>query len=208
MKKIIPAIIAKSQKEFDGRFSKIENLSRVFHLDIMDGKFVKNHSLDFDLTLPRKKYQIHLMVRDPKSYIEIIHGKAETIIFHIESLKNREGVEKIINLIRKKKRKVWIAINPKTSVKRIEKYLKMIDGVLVMTVSPGKYGAKFLPGNLKKVREIRKLNKRIKICVDGGIDDKTIFRAKRAGADFFTVGSYLQKAKNPKEALKELKTKL
>lgn len=200
---IIPSIIAKSQKEFDERFSKIKNLGNTIHLDVMDGKFVRNKSLLFDLTLPRKKYQIHLMVNNPEKYIEIIHGKAETIIFHLESTKNPR---ELIKLIRKKKKKVWIALSPKTNVKRAEPFLKDIDGVLIMTVSPGKYGAGFLSRNLRKVKEIRKLNQKVEIGVDGGINEKTIKKAKKVGANVFTVGSYLQKAEKPKGAIKKLKT--
>ena len=201
---IIPSVIAKSQKEFDKRFSKIKNLSNTIHLDVMDGKFVKNKSLLFDLTLPRKKYQIHLMVKNPERYIKIIHGKAETIIFHLESTKNPK---KIIKLIKEKRKKVWIALNPKTKSKEIEPYLSSVDGVLIMTVTPGKYGAKFLPESLKKVKEIRKMNKRIKIGVDGGINDKTIKMVEKIGVNFLTVGSYLQKAKNAKKSIRILKTK-
>ena len=202
---IIPSIIAKSQKEFNQRFEKIKNLSNVFHLDIMDGKFVRNKSLLFDLSLPRKKYQIHLMVNDPERYIKIIHNKAEIIIFHIESTKNPE---RIIKLIKEKRKKVWIEINPKTKTREIEPYLNSLDGVLIMTVSPGKYGAGFLSKKLRKVKEIRKLNDKIDIGIDGGINNKTIVKAKKVGANIFTVGSYLQKAENPKEALRKLKTKL
>jgi len=202
---IIPAIIAKSQKEFDERFSKIKDLGNTIHLDIMDGKFVRNKSLLFDLTLPRKKYQIHLMVQNPEKYIKIIHGKAETIIFHVESTKNPEEV---IDLIRKKKKKVWIALSPKTNVKSVEPFLSLVDGVLIMTVAPGKYGERFISRALSKVKELRKLNQKINIGVDGGINDKTIKKAKKVGANVFTVGSYLQKAENPKEVLKELKKKI
>ena len=65
--RIIPALIAKSQKEFDERFSKIKNLSNTFHLDVMDGKFVKNRSLMFNFKLPKnKKYVAHLMIKNPE----------------------------------------------------------------------------------------------------------------------------------------------
>ena len=199
--KIIPSIIAESQKEFDERFSKMKNISKVFHLDIMDGKFVKNRSLMFNLTLPRKKYQIHLMVNNPEKYIKIIYSKADTIIFHLESTKNPE---KIIKFIRKKKKKVWIVLNPQTSVKKIEDYLGLIDGVLIMTVTPGKYGSKFQPAMLKKINQIKKLNPSIMVGVDGGVNDKTILKIHKAGADSFVSGSYLQNSKNPGKAIKSL----
>jgi len=202
--KIIPSIIAKSQKEFDERFSKVKSLGNTIHLDVMDGKFVKNKSLDFDLTLPRKRYHVHLMVGNPEKYIKIIYSKADTIIFHIGSCKTPGEVRKVLSLIKSKKRKAWIALNPKTSVKKIESYLKSVDGVLLMEVTPGKYGAKFLPKSLKKVKELRKLNKKINIGVDGGINDKTISRASKSGANVFVIGSYLQNAENPRKAMKEL----
>src|SRR3989344_4995221 len=114
--KIIPSVIAKSQKELDERFSKISSLTK-------------------------------------------------TIFFHFESTKSPE---KIIKLIKSKKRKVGIAINPKTPSKKIFPFLKQVDVILVMTVNPGHYGAKFLPSMLNKISEIRKADKKINIQVDGG----------------------------------------
>jgi len=52
------------------------------------------------------------------------------------------------------------------------------------------------------------LDEKIDIGVDGGINDKTIVKAKKVGANIFTVGSYFQKAENPRETFLKLKTKL
>ena len=201
-KQILPSLIAKNQKEFDERFEKVKNLSKTFHLDVMDGRFVKNKSLNFDLTPPRKKYQVHLMVNNPEKYAKIIYSKADAIIFHLKATKNPE---KLLEFIKSKKRKSGIAINPNTSVKSLTPYLKKVNMVLVMTVNPGKYGAKFLPKTLKKVRQLRKLKPRLKIILDGGINDKTIRRASASGANDFVVGSYLQKSENPRQAISELR---
>jgi len=202
MKTIIPAIIAKSQKEFDERFEKV-SFAPVIHLDIMDGKFVKSKSLNFSLILPRKKYQLHMMVKNPKDYIKWISNYATTIIFHIESCKNEAEICEFIELIKKKKKKVGIAINPKTSVNKVKPFLKSLDLVLIMTVNPGKYGAKFLSSTLKKIGELRKHSKKIRIGVDGGINNKTIRKAK--SADFFISGSYVQKAGDSKKAVGNLR---
>ena len=201
-KKIIPSIIAKNQKEFNGRFEKIKS-SSIIHLDVMDGKFVSKQSLNFNLIIPRKKYQIHLMVNNPERFIKLVHSKADTIIFHIESCENQEQVKDIIKFIKKKKKKAGIAINPKTPIKKIQPFLKSINIILIMTVNPGKYGAKFLPSALKKVNELRNLKKNIRIGIDGGINEQTIKKAKLA--DFFISGSYIQNLKNPKQAIRNLK---
>ncbi len=47
-KVIIPAVIAKTQEELDDIFSRIKDSAGLLQLDVMDGKFVPNHSLDFD----------------------------------------------------------------------------------------------------------------------------------------------------------------
>lgn len=207
MKQIIPSLIAKSQKELEKRFDKVKNISKVFHLDIMDGKFVKNKSLFFDFILPKKrfKYEAHLMVKNPESWVKKNWNKSDLIIFHIESLNNETEVKNLIKLIKSKRRKVGISINPRTKIKKITNYLNLIDMVLVMTVNPGKYGAKFLPDTLKKVKEIKKLKSRLNIEIDGSVNLKTINRASKSKANLFVVGSFLQKSKNPKKAMEDLK---
>ena len=200
-KTIIPSIIANSQKELNERIKKVN--SKIYQLDIMDGKFVKSKSLWFDFKLPKgKKYEAHLMIENPRFWIEKNWKKAASIIFHAESFGNAEG---IIKLIRSKKKKVGIALNPGTDLKRIKNQLKKIDLVLVMTVSPGKYGANFIPKALDKLKQIRKFKPNMEIEVDGGINEKTIKMASNFGANRFVVGSYLQKNTDPKKAFDKLK---
>lgn len=206
MKKIIlPSIIANSQKDLDERINNVKNSSGTFHLDIMDGKFVKNKSLMFDFkVLKRKKYQAHLMVRNPVPWINKNEKKVKMIIFHPEPFKNNKKILEIIDLIKSKRRKIGLAINPGTSIEKIRPYLEHIDLVLIMTVNPGKYGSKFLPQTLKKVKQLKKIKPSLNIEVDGGINNKTIKKASNAGASIFVSGSYIQKSDNPKETIKLL----
>jgi len=201
---IIPAIIAKSQKELDERFEKAKAGSLI-HLDVMDGKFVKQQSLNFPFKLPREKrdYQAHLMVSHPLAWIDKNAHKVDTIIFHIESYKRFSKIVDTIDLIKKKHKKVGIALNPLTPAKSIQHLVKKINLVLLMTVYPGRYGAHFTPSALKKADKIRSFNSKIKIQIDGGINPKTVERASRY-ADSLTSGSYIQNAESPKNALKEL----
>ncbi len=190
-KEVIASIIANSQKELDERIKKVKFVEK-YQLDIMDGKFVKNESFQFDFKLPKANYEAHLMTKQPELWINYLAKQVKTFYFHIETTKQPL---KLINLIKKHKRKVGIAISPRTKIEKIKPYLKKIDNVLVMSVYPGKYGAKFLPNTLKKVENIRKLVPKINIEVDGAINNKTIELAKNAGANLFISGSYLQKNK-------------
>lgn len=203
-KTIVPSIIAKSQKELNERIRKVKD-SKLMHLDIMDGKFVKNKSLFFNFQVPKnKKYEAHLMVKNPGEWVKKNWSKVNTIIFHLESCEDESEVKDLIKLIKSKKRKAGIAINPRTSINKVKPYLKNISMVLIMMVTPGKYGSRFLPNNLKKIKQLRKLKSNLNIEVDGGISLKTIKTVNKAGANSFVSGSYIQNNKNPKKAIKKL----
>lgn len=205
--KIIASIIAKNQKELNERLEKIKVVKN-FHLDVMDRKFVNSESLNFDFKLPKtkgKNYEAHLMIRNAYSWISQNGKKVDTIIFHIESVKHPN---QIIDIIKRKKKKVGIAINPNTSIEKIKPYLDQVYLILIMTVHPGKYGSKFVPSTLKKIKQLRKLKRNLNIEVDGSINDKIVIRVIKAGANMFVSGSYLQKSKNIKESVAKLKKAL
>lgn len=202
---VIPAIIAKSQEELDIRINKVKNYLSVLQLDIMDGKFVPTHSLDFDFKLPETncRYEAHLMVDEPEEWIKKNWKIVDVILVHIESC---TGPERAIELVKSIGERIGFVLNPKTSVEKIKPYLDRIDQVLVMTVDPGFYGSKFLPETLEKVKELRKLKPDLDIEVDGGISADTIKGVYEAGANLFVCGSYLQKSQDVKKAIETLKS--
>lgn len=200
---IIPSIIAKNQQELDNLIGQVKGFSEIAQLDIMDGKFVENESINFEFTLPKSslKYEVHLMINDPMGWIEKNHAKVDTILVHIETINDPD---KIIDYVKSVNKKVGFALNPQTSIEIIKPYLDKIDEVLIMTVVPGRYGAPFLSDMLDKVRKIRELNQDIDIEVDGGISDKTIKDAHDAGANLFISGSYIIKSDDPRKAMNAL----
>ena len=202
--RIIPAVIAKSQKELDERINKVKNFVEIVQIDVMDGKFVPNSSIDFDFTIPPSncKFEAHLMINNPLEWIEKHWGKVDTILVHFEATKNPD---KIIKSVRKKKRRIGFVLNPETSVEKLKTYLDKIDEILIMTVTPGFYGSKFLPETLQKVEDLRNLKPDLDIEVDGGITDETIKQAYLAGANMFVSGSFIVKSENVKKAIDTLK---
>lgn len=207
MKKIIiPAIIAKSQEELEKSINRVKDYCPILQLDIMDGIFVPNHSLDFGFELPPTecRYEAHLMVKEPEIWIDKLWEKVDTLLVHIESSKDPE---KLISQW-KNKRKFGLVLNPETPIEKIEDYLDQIGQILIMTVNPGFYGSEFLPAALDKVKELRKVKPELDIEVDGGITPLTIGEADKAGANLFVSGSYVVKSENVKEALENLKSKL
>lgn len=202
-KKIIPAIIAKTQKELDELLSKVEDYSELVQLDIIDGTFVPNSSLDFDFGVSDRKisFEAHLMIADPMEWIEKYWWKVDTIIVHFETY---DKPEDIISLVKNKGKKIGFAIIPETAIDNVKAYLDDIDQLLIMTVNPGFYGSKFLPDTISKIREARTIKPNLDIEVDGGVTPDTIKLINDAGANMFVSGSYILKSNGVKESIDTL----
>lgn len=167
------------------------------HLDIMDGKFVKEKTWTYSEILNitktnNKKLDVHLMVNNPNKYIEdYALLNTEYITFHYEAIKD---IENTIKLIKNYGIKVGISIKPNTSIKHIIPYLKDIDLVLLMSVNPGTSGQQFNNKTIKKAIELKKYiidsNLKTLIEVDGGINNETIDLIKDY-VDIVVSASYL-----------------
>ncbi len=74
-----------------------------------------------------------------------------------------------------------------------EDLIREAQYMIVMTVKCGKSGQTFQPSALQLVKQIRRLNPKAVITVDGGVNENNILLLKEAGVDVVVVGSYAQK---------------
>ncbi len=194
--------MAQSQSELNLLFRKLEGSAKELHLDVVDGKFAPNTSLNFPLSLCSQfTYNVHLMMEHPEDWIRKYRGKVDLFIPQYEALADVPGY---ISWMKSEGRKIAFALKPETKVKALEPYLSEIDYVLILTVHPGFYGSKFLKSPLKKIHQIKRINPGIEVIVDGGINPENIRVAAQAGADYFVSGSYVTKAEDPKKAIRAL----
>jgi len=202
-KEVLPAIIASDQVGLDEMLDQVKDFAEYIMLDLMDGKFVHASSLDFPMKLPEgPRYQFHVMAIDPIQRLRDAPNEVDTIVLHAEAL---DEIGMAIEAAREKKVKLFIALNPETPVSVLDPYLDRLEGVLIMSVNPGQYGAKFLPEQLEKVRVVRAKSETITIEVDGGMNDKTMGAAVEAGANQIASGSYIMKSSDPEAAYESLK---
>ena len=195
---VLPAIMAGGQGQLDGRLDRVTGFAGHIMLDVMDGVFVPGRSLDFDYTLPTgPRYQAHLMVEDPLRRISRLVGEADTAIIHVEAV---EDVPEAISVTGDHGLGTFLAINPDTPVEAVAPYLSRLDGVLVMTVQPGRYGSPFLPWCLVKVEALRAMDGELVIEVDGGMNPETAAMAVEMGADMVASGSYIMASDDPMKA--------
>lgn len=212
MKLSVSILSMKDQFDIKENIKKLNNCNIDFlHIDIMDGKFVKNSTwncLDVKNILPNnsKPLDIHLMAEDIEKYINdfsILNPKY--ITFHLEATDNPI---KIIKLIKEKNMGVGISIKPNTDVSKILPYLSLVDLVLVMSVEPGQGGQKFLDNSVEKINYLYQVrndkNYNYVIEVDGGVNNTTIENCRKC--DIVVVGSYITK-NNYEESIKSLNLK-
>lgn len=217
MSKVIvsPSILAADFSNLDSELKKMKDAGiEYLHFDVMDGQFVNNVTFGVPLLKQLSPkfdfiYDVHLMIVNPKEvYQEFISAGANVLTFHYEAMNSDEEVEELINLIKKENCKVGISIKPSTDISRIEKFLPLLDLVLVMSVEPGFGGQKFLDSALDKISYLSNFKKLHNlayfISVDGGINAETGPRAVKAGADILVSGTYLFKSLSLKDDILRL----
>lgn len=171
--------------------------AQYLHIDVMDGLFVPSISFGMCVIRSIRKctdlfFDVHLMIEKPEKYLdEFADCGADLINFHIEAT---EDVKSVIERIRALNKKVGVTIKPATPVQEVEKYLELVDMVLVMTVEPGFGGQKLMSSCLEKVKEIRHIlsNKglfHVDVEVDGGVNESNLGRILEAGANVIVSGS-------------------
>lgn len=166
------------------------------HMDVMDGKFVKNKTMPFKemrniYKYTSKRLDVHLMVQNPEKYIlDYASLNTEYIVIHLEL---DVDIEKNLKLIKSCGIQCGIAIRPDTEIKELVPYLPLLDIILVMSVEPGTGGQAFLRKTESKIKELRVLLKEYhshaKISVDGGITDLT--KGYCSESDILVSGSYI-----------------
>jgi len=214
MKKIAVSIL---NCDFGNLNREIEMINRSeadwFHLDIMDGVFVPNISFGFPViqavkTIAAKPLDVHLMIASPDTYIkEFKDVGADWLTVHYETCPH---LHRTIQSIKQEGMNAGVVLNPHSPVSLLEDIVADVDMVLLMSVNPGFGGQSFVENTYHKVAFLREMIERkgskALIQVDGGVDTGNIAKLEKAGVDVFVVGSFIFRATDPIQTIRELKT--
>ena len=207
MIEIVPSILVKTEQEFQEYFAKLEPLVQRVHVDIADGIFVPNTTIDGYPELQDIESAVaidaHLMVSKPENHVpHWIDTPVDRIIFHIEATIQPQQV---IDAIKDSDRGVGVALNPATPHEKIHDIVDQLDFVHFMTVEPGFNGSPFVPAVIEKIKDFHFLFPDVPISVDGGVTPEIIASLREAGVSEFVVGSYVHSNSDPAGALHTLR---
>ena len=179
------------------------------HVDVMDGHFVRKRNKPFKRlnkmsNVLSKRLDVHLMEKKPaKNINRFALLNTEYITVHVEI----DKVDEYLDQIKDYGIKCGLAINPDTDISMLDPYLEKIDMILIMSVYPGKGGQEFIEDTIKKILKIKKTlvskKLKVKLSVDGGIDDKI---AKRLDfVDIIVSGSYIIESDDFEKAINTIR---
>lgn len=223
MVEIVPAILEKDISSFSEKVEKVKGLVKKVQVDIIDGKFSQTVTVipealkELDLPI---ELEAHLMVEEPHEWIDRCAEAGITAVYgQVESMSDKV---KFIADAQFAGLRAGLAYGLETPLIGLEEVVSNLDGVLLMSSELGTQGkADFDIKVLEKIKEVRKIDKNIKIVVDGGIDPNDIklcFEAEWAeeisedvldrnfGKMEFAVGSDLFNAPNIVEEYNNLIT--
>ncbi len=170
------------------------------HIDVMDGVFCPQLTLGAPVigalrTSLRK--DVHLMIEEPLQKVAaFVEAGADVVTVHVEASRDIARVlQELASLKTRSGGAVTrgVGLNPGTPVSALEPLLDQAELVLVLAVSPGLRGQRFLPETERRLDATRELVARsgrdVVVGVDGGITRENVRAVAAMGPDVIVTGS-------------------
>lgn len=214
---IAPSILSANFAKLGEEVADVERAGADWlHVDVMDGHFVPNLTfgplvMGAVAPLTNLPLDVHLMIEQPEQYIPAFaEAGAHVITVHAEACVH---LHRVIHMIKERGVKAGVAINPATPAAAIREVLEDIDLALVMTVNPGFGGQAFIPGTLRKIRQLNEWKRELglphlHIEVDGGISAETAPLVTEAGANVLVAGNAVFGRPDRREAIEEIRNRV
>jgi ribulose-phosphate 3-epimerase len=184
----------------------------LIHVDVMDGHFVPNLTfgppvIEQFRKLTRLPFDVHLMIEDAGGWVQAYRDAgADWISVHVEAVPH---LHRVLQAIAESGAKPGVAVNPGTSLEAIDEVLPWCHHVLLMSVSPGFGGQKYVAESTDKARRlsarIRERGLATIIEMDGGLSAATVKDPVEAGVSVVVAGSAVLGKSDRRAAIEALR---
>lgn len=195
--KFSPSLMCMDLTRFREQIEAMNDKAAFYHVDIMDGSYVKNITLSpFFIENLRKittvPIDVHLMVNHPEDIIPMcLAAGADIISFHPETANNK--IFRLLTQIKEAGKRCGVVLNPATPAEAINEYAHLLDKVTVMSVDPGFAGQQFIPQTLDKIRQLIRMREQrgwhYLTEIDGSCNARTFKQVAASGVEVFIVGT-------------------
>ena len=201
---IVPAILANSKQDFKVQVERINTFTRRVQIDIVDGMFAPNKTLDVTNIWWPKGWEtdLHMMVMRPSEHLETIFKLMPSLcIFQAEA---QEDLLPIFEALKQHEIKAGVALLPGTYPGAVQRYIEAADHVMVFAGQIGMQGSQADMLQTEKVPLIRAIKTDVEIGWDGGANMSNVRTLAHSDVDVINVGSAISQAPDPAAAFKML----
>jgi ribulose-phosphate 3-epimerase len=183
------------------------------HVDVVDGRFAPHLTFGPAIAKAARRatrlpIDVHLMVTEPERYLEAFaQAGADTVTVHEEACVD---LGHALAKIRSLGKRAGVALKPETPAETLAPYIRSLDLVLMLCVSPGASGQAFQESQLTKIAAVRKMidqsGQPIDLEVDGGVSSENAGRIARAGGRVLVSGSKIFDTRDRAAAIQTLRS--
>lgn len=219
---IIPAVMPDDFDDLKFKIQRVRKLVNMVQIDVMDGVFTPNSTWPYvnsrkewkriklqDEGMPfweDVSFEIDLMVANPEDkYQEWIDAGVSRLIFHYDSLNDKDDLEIFRKIKEETDVEIGLAITPNTENEVLEKFLETIDFVQFMGIEKvGFQGSSFSENVFNKIKDFKSKHSDFIVSVDGGVNFDNVKKLSEVGVDRLVSGTALYSAEEIDEALNEM----
>ena len=201
---IVPAILTDNKVDYRNQIERINVFTRRAQIDVTDGIFAPNPTLDITNIWWPNGWQadLHLMVARPSEHIDtVLKLEPSLCILHAEA---SEDLMPSFEALKAAGIKTGLALLPSTYPGNVKQYIEAVDHVLIFAGQIGLQGVQADLMQMEKIPLVRRIKPELEIGWDGGANITNIRALAHADLDVIDVGSAIATAENPAQVFQDL----